>query len=53
MTVNISRSQPSGATNQAAALRKEGIEVTRTAMGEFTIDLEVYGWFPEELEEEA
>lgn len=46
------RSQPSGATNQAAALQKEGIEVTRTAMGEFTIDLEVYGWFPDELEEE-
>jgi methylated-DNA-protein-cysteine methyltransferase-like protein len=33
-------------------LQREGVEVTRTAMGEYTVDLEVYGWFPEELTEE-
>lgn len=52
LTKSVSRSQPSGATNQATELQKEGIEVTRSAMGEYTIDLEVYGWFPEELAEE-
>ncbi|PNP53887.1 hypothetical protein THARTR1_05704 [Trichoderma harzianum] len=46
------RSQPSGAANQAIELQREGVEVTRTAMGEYTVDLEVYGWFPEELAEE-
>ncbi|KAK4059892.1 hypothetical protein Trihar35433_10436 [Trichoderma harzianum] len=46
------RSQPSGAANQAVELQREGVEVTRTAMGEYTVDLEVYGWFPEELAEE-
>ncbi|KAH0496079.1 hypothetical protein TgHK011_003461 [Trichoderma gracile] len=46
------RSQPSGAANQAVELQREGVEVTRTAMGEYTVDLEVYGWFPDELAEE-
>ncbi|KAL7943637.1 6-O-methylguanine DNA methyltransferase, partial [Trichoderma barbatum] len=46
------RSQPSGATHQAVELQKEGVEVTRTAIGEYTVDLEVYGWFPEELAED-
>ncbi|KAH0523039.1 hypothetical protein TsFJ059_008094 [Trichoderma semiorbis] len=46
------RSQPSGAANQATELQREGVEVTRTAMGEYTVDLEVYGWFPEGLTEE-
>lgn len=49
---NVFRSQPSGAANQATELQREGVEVTRTAMGEYTVDLEVYGWFPEELAEE-
>ncbi|KAH6608309.1 6-O-methylguanine DNA methyltransferase [Trichoderma cornu-damae] len=46
------RSQPSGATNQAVALQEEGVEVTRNATGEYMVDLEMYGWFPEELAEE-
>ena len=37
---------PSGASRQAAALRAEGVEVTEGAMGEFTVDLEAFGWFP-------
>ncbi|KAL6864629.1 6-O-methylguanine DNA methyltransferase [Trichoderma novae-zelandiae] len=46
------RSQPSGAANQAVELQREGVEVVRSAMGEYTVDLAVYGWFPEELPEE-
>ncbi|TFA98374.1 Alkyltransferase-like protein [Trichoderma ghanense] len=46
------RSQPSGAANQALELQREGVDVTRSAMGEYIVDLEVYGWFPEELAEE-
>ncbi|KAK5017879.1 Alkyltransferase-like protein 1 [Cryomyces antarcticus] len=40
---------PSGATSQAAALRREGVEVGRGSLGEFTVDFATYGWFPEEL----
>ncbi|KAL7624229.1 Alkyltransferase-like protein 1 [Parahypoxylon ruwenzoriense] len=43
------RSQPSGARNQAAALREEGVTVTTGALGELMIDFSQYGWFPDEL----
>ena len=43
---------PSGASSQAAALRSEGVHVERDAMGEFSVDLESYGWFPEVLPSE-
>lgn len=42
-----------GAARQAAALRREGVEVERNAMGEFTIDLLDFGWFPDFLPSEA
>jgi methylated-DNA-protein-cysteine methyltransferase-like protein len=42
-----------GAARQAAALRREGVEVERNAMGELTIDLATYGWFPDFLPSEA
>ncbi|KAI0025206.1 DNA binding methylated-DNA--cysteine S-methyltransferase [Xylariomycetidae sp. FL0641] len=46
------RSQPSGARNQAAALRAEGVTVTRGALGELMVDFSQYGWFPEMLPSE-
>ncbi|OWT42526.1 6-O-methylguanine DNA methyltransferase, DNA binding domain-containing protein [Pochonia chlamydosporia 170] len=46
-------SQPNGAQNQAEALRGEGVEVTRTAMGEFMVNFDEYGWFPRALPSEA
>ncbi|UQC74990.1 6-O-methylguanine DNA methyltransferase [Colletotrichum lupini] len=45
-------SQPSGARNQAEALQAEDVEVSRTAMGEFTVDFSSYGWFPDVLPSE-
>ncbi|KAK1569615.1 6-O-methylguanine DNA methyltransferase [Colletotrichum navitas] len=46
------RSQPSGARSQAAALEAEDVEVSQAAMGEFHVDFETYGWFPEALPSE-
>ncbi|RQM05246.1 hypothetical protein DH86_00001787 [Scytalidium sp. 3C] len=40
---------PSGAANQAQALRAEGVTVTNGSMGEFLVDLTEYGWFPRQL----
>ncbi|KAH6691370.1 6-O-methylguanine DNA methyltransferase [Plectosphaerella plurivora] len=47
------RSTPEGTQNQADALRAEDVEVTRSALGELSVDLSVYGWFPEVLPSEA
>lgn len=47
------RSQPQGVQDQAAALRAEGVEVTRSALGELAVDFGVYGWFPGMLPSEA
>jgi methylated-DNA-protein-cysteine methyltransferase-like protein len=44
---------PTGASRQAAALRAEGVDVTQGAMGEFTVDLQQFGWFPSILPSEA
>ncbi|KAK1499089.1 6-O-methylguanine DNA methyltransferase [Colletotrichum tamarilloi] len=46
------RSQPSGARNQAEALQAEDVGVSRTALGEFTVDFSSYGWFPDVLPSE-
>ncbi|KAI1349400.1 MGMT family protein [Xylaria sp. FL0043] len=46
------RSQPSGARNQAAALRAEGVTVSTDAMGQLSVDFAEYGWFPEILPSE-
>jgi methylated-DNA-protein-cysteine methyltransferase-like protein len=48
-----SSSHPSGAPNQAARLRAEGVAVSTTGMGELTVDLGLYGWFPNVLPSEA
>ncbi|RFU31853.1 hypothetical protein B7463_g4463, partial [Scytalidium lignicola] len=47
------RGHPSGAANQAQALRAEGVTVTNGAMGEFLVDLAEYGWFPRQLPSDA
>ncbi|KAK5991908.1 Alkyltransferase-like protein 1 [Cladobotryum mycophilum] len=46
------RSQPSGAQNQATALRDEGVQVTEGALGELFVDFGEYGWFPSVLPSE-
>ncbi|GAB7349887.1 hypothetical protein MBLNU459_g0579t2 [Dothideomycetes sp. NU459] len=45
----ISQRGGSGAARQAAALRVEGVEVGRGALGEYTIDFTTFGWFPDVL----
>ncbi|RCI16430.1 hypothetical protein L249_3123 [Ophiocordyceps polyrhachis-furcata BCC 54312] len=47
------RSNPSAAPAQAAALRAEGVHVSAGALGELTIDLARFGWFPPSLPSEA
>jgi methylated-DNA-protein-cysteine methyltransferase related protein len=44
---------PGGASRQAEALRSEGVQVDEGSMGEFTVDLSQYGWFPDLLPSEA
>jgi methylated-DNA-protein-cysteine methyltransferase-like protein len=34
-------------------LRREGVEIREEAMGQYTIDLARYGWFPDVLPSEA
>lgn len=38
---------------QAAALQAEGVVVIADAMGELSVDLKRYGWFPRELPSET
>lgn len=38
---------------QADALRAEGVEVMVDALGEMSVDLNRYGWFPRQLPSEA
>ncbi|KAF2712364.1 hypothetical protein K504DRAFT_373712 [Pleomassaria siparia CBS 279.74] len=49
----ISPRGPSGAARQAAVLQAEDVEVVQNAMGEWTINLGKYGWFPDVLPSEA
>ncbi|OAL43611.1 hypothetical protein IQ07DRAFT_592945 [Pyrenochaeta sp. DS3sAY3a] len=49
----ISPRGPSAAGHQAAALRREGIDVRQDAMGQFTVDFGEHGWFPDVLPSEA
>ena len=48
----MSHRGPGGATRQAAALRREGVIVGVGCLGELTIDLVKYGWFPDVLPSE-
>lgn len=40
------RSVPSGAADQATALRAEGVTVTTGNLGELLVDFGEFGWFP-------
>lgn len=40
---------PGGALRQAASLRREGVTVGTGHLGELSVDLGAYGWFPELL----
>lgn len=41
-----------GAARQAAALRAEGVTVDIGHLGELTVDLAAFGWFPDRLSSE-
>ena len=41
-----------GAARQAAALRQEGVSVRTGALGELTVNLGTFGWFPSRLPSE-
>ncbi|KAF1837041.1 hypothetical protein BDW02DRAFT_637486 [Decorospora gaudefroyi] len=49
----ISPRGPSAAGQQADALRREGVEVRQDAMGQYTVPLAEFGWFPDVLPSEA
>ena len=49
----LDRSQPSGAQNQATALRAEGVTVTAGALGELMVNFDRFGWFPRRLPSEV
>ncbi|MCJ1476939.1 hypothetical protein MMC13_005608 [Lambiella insularis] len=48
----ISPRGPGGASAQAIALRREGVVVSTGHLGELSIDLSTYGWFPNSLPSE-
>ncbi|KAJ9662578.1 Alkyltransferase-like protein 1 [Coniosporium apollinis] len=48
----ISPRGPGGASRQAAALRQEGVTVDEGNLGEFSVDFQTYGWFPDVLPSE-
>ncbi|PKY05723.1 hypothetical protein P168DRAFT_280615 [Aspergillus campestris IBT 28561] len=48
----VSHRGPGSAQRQADALRDEGVDVAEDAMGEFSIDLGKFGWFPSVLPSE-
>ncbi|KAK2808502.1 hypothetical protein FQN50_004711 [Emmonsiellopsis sp. PD_5] len=45
----ISHRGPGSAARQAAVLEQEGVAVQADSMGEYSIDLGRYGWYPERL----
>jgi methylated-DNA-protein-cysteine methyltransferase-like protein len=49
MTLTTSIRGVNGAANHEAVLEQEGVQVDRGSLGERTVDLRVYGWFPDEL----
>ena len=53
LLIDAEQRGPSGASRQAAALRREQVHVDQGSMGEYSIDLATYGWFPDVLPSEA
>ncbi|PBP21980.1 DNA binding methylated-DNA--cysteine S-methyltransferase [Diplocarpon rosae] len=47
------RGHSSGAASQAQALRSEGVNISTGSLGELSVDLEEYGWFPRQLPSEV
>jgi methylated-DNA-protein-cysteine methyltransferase related protein len=45
-------SGPGGARRQAIALRREGVQVRDGPMGDYSIDIVQFGWFPDILPSE-
>ena len=43
---------PGGTARQEAVLVQEGVQVGRGSLGERTVDLATYGWFPTHLPSE-
>ena len=39
-----------GARRQAEKLESEGVEVTRGSLGEYEVDFDRYGWFPDSVD---
>lgn len=50
--VDLSHRSPGSTTRQAAILRREGVTVGTGHLGELTVDLGAYGWFPDVLPSE-
>ncbi|MCJ1379334.1 hypothetical protein MMC17_002435 [Xylographa soralifera] len=48
----ISPRGPGGASAQAVALRREGVVVSTGHLGELSVDLGTFGWFPDSLPSE-
>jgi len=48
----ISPRGPGGASAQAVALRREGVTVNTGQLGELSVDLGIFGWFPDKLPSE-
>ena len=48
----ICKRGPGGTERQEAVLVREGVEVGRSSMGERTVNLATYGWFPSHLPSE-
>ncbi|KAJ6786498.1 hypothetical protein PWT90_10627 [Aphanocladium album] len=46
------RNHPTAVRTQAELLREEGVEVSRGGLGELSVDLAEYGWFPDVLPSE-
>ena len=51
--VDMSHRGPGEAMRQADFLRREGVTVGTGSLGELTVDLDAYGWFPEFLPSEG
>ena len=53
VNANVVCRGPGGAARQAAALRQEGVTVAAGAMGDYSVDFGLYGWFPIQLPSEG
>ena len=52
-SANLHPRGPGGAARQASVLAGEGVTVETGALGELSVDLGTYGWFPNRLPSEG